>query len=124
MTPGTGRQFAQPVVFINPGEPVRDSDDTAWLPGPPAETPGRADIWPLNVQQQVQDAGGVIVADYGAMFPVGAPVTSQTRVRDVATGVLYRVYGRPEPRSSLLTGQPDHIGARLKFISDDQGAPS
>ena len=117
------RAFAQPVQLTNAGGTVRDVDNTTDLPAAPATVEGRADIWPLNTQQVVLD-GGVVVADYGAIFPPGSPVRTGTEVRDVAAGALYRVHGRPDVRPSLRTGLPDHIGARLKFISDQQGASS
>lgn len=112
--------FAQAVTLINPGSPVRDSDNTTWLPGAPQGTASHADLWQLNTEQVVLDSNGGVVADWEGIFPPGDPVTSQTEVFDDATGMEFRVAGQPEARRSLLTGQPDHIGARLKFISDQQ----
>lgn len=120
----SSRAFAQAVTLINPGPPVRDKDNTSWLPGTPQGTASRADLWQLNTEQQVLDADGGVVADWEGIFPPGEPVTSQTEVHDNTSGLGFRVAGQPEARRSLLTGQPDHIGARLKFISDQQGAPS
>ncbi|TKJ25224.1 hypothetical protein [Blastococcus sp. CCUG 61487] len=115
-----GRSFAQAVQLFNPGEPVRDADNTTWLPGPPAVTDGVADLWQLNTEQQVLAPDGTVVADWAGNFPPGDPVKAGTTVRVVETGALLRVHGQPETLASLLTGEPDHIEARLKFISDQQ----
>ena len=116
--------FAQKVELLNPGPRVRDADDTTWLPGRDVPSESRADLWQLNTQQLVLDTDGTVLADWEGIFPPGEPVTSATTVRNVDSGVRFRVHGQPELRRSLLTSQPDHIGARLKFISDQQGASS
>lgn len=120
-----GHSFAQAVQLVNPGAPERDADSTTWLPGQSAETDGMADVWQLNTEQQVIAADGTVVADWTGNFPPDTPITSQTTVHVTSTGALLRVHGQPELLASLLTGEPDHIEARLKFISDQQqGATS
>lgn len=119
--PGS-RAFAQDVVVINPGEPVPDADNTTTLPGPPTEEPGRGDLWQRQTAEI--DADGTVLADWDGVFEPDLPVTAESQVRDVASGVLYRVHGRPEPQRSLLTGELVQIFARLKYISDQQGDPS
>lgn len=118
----SGRGFAQPGTLINPGEPVRDADDTTDLPGPPVETAAAADVWQMETAEV--DDNGTVLADWTGVFPPGTPVTAASLWRETATGRLFRVHGQPEARASLLTGLADHIETRLKFISDQQGAPS
>lgn len=57
---------------------------------------------------------------FAVVDTVGAPVviTSRSQVRDGVA--LYRVEGRPDVASSLLTRRTSHIQARLLFISDIQ----
>lgn len=125
MSPEASRAFAQAVKLFNPGAPRRDADDTTWLPGQPAETDSMADLWQLSTEQQVLAVDGTVVADWAGIFPPGSAVAAQTTVHVVSTGALFRVHGQPELLASLLTGEPDHIEARLKFISDQQqGATS
>lgn len=121
----TARRFAQPGTLINPGAPTRDADDTTDLPGVPVETDVAADVWqvPQATSAELDDQGTVVTAWTG-MFPPDAPVTAVSQWRETATNRLFQVLGQPEARNSLLTGLPDHIEARLKFISDQQGAPS
>lgn len=114
--------FAQAVQLLNPGTARRDADDTTDVPGAPVPTDSVADLWQAETAEV--DADGTVLSDWRGVFPPAAPVTSATQVKDVATGALYQVHGQPEPRTSLLSGQADHIEARLKFISDQQGDPS
>lgn len=115
-----GRAFAQPGTLINPGPSRRDADDTTDLPGAPQESAVPADVW-LRDTAEV-DANGTVLADYTGLFPPGTPITSASTWRETSTDRLFQVHGQPEARSSLLSGLPDHIEARLKFISDQQGA--
>jgi hypothetical protein len=117
-----GHAFAQPGKLTNPGEPVRDADNTTDLPGQPAEVDAAADIWQLETAEV--DANSTVLADWAGIFPPETPITAASSWRETATDRLFRVHGQPESRSSLLTGLPDHVEARLKFISDQQGAPS
>ena len=119
---GSSHAFAQAVKLINPGPSRRDADDTTDLPGEPQTTDGRADLWQLETAEV--DADGTVLADWAGVFDPGSVVTSATEVRDVASDALFRVHGRPEEQRSLLTNEVAHIYARLKFISDQQGAPS
>ena len=118
----SGRGFAQAGTLLNPGPTRRDADDTTDVPGAPAEVPAAADVWQLETAEV--DAQGTVLADYAGVFPPGTPITAASQWREVSPPRLFRVHGQPEPRSSLLSGLPDHIEARLKFISDQQGAPS
>lgn len=116
------RGFAQQLTLTRPGPSTeRDADDTVDLPGEPVVAQVRGDVWALGVEQQVLE-GDVVVADYACVVPPGTVIDSSTVVVDDA-GATFTVYGRPEPRRSLRTGRPDHIEARLKFISDTQGDP-
>lgn len=116
----SSRRFTQPGRLINPGASTRDADDTTDLPGTPTEADAAADIWQLETAEV--DGNGTVLADWAGLFPPGTPITAASTWRESATSRLFQVHGQPEARSSLLSGLPDHIEARLKFISDQQGA--
>jgi len=110
--------------------PLVDTDETT---GNPRE------VWPDGSSVTVQALRGEAIAStedatdgqttavenwaFAVTDTDGRPVQLTSRSQVLDGTALYRVEGRPDVASSLLTRRTSHIQARLLFISDIQESP-